>query len=111
MYKLFLILCMLGTDCKEIDHTEYIESPIVFETVADCQNYPYTGLLDSVLLDGWGCSHKAWGLVCINEKYDPKNPDLRILLPPRRPHWIELMSQKHHQAPHCWLYLNPHPQT
>ena len=85
MYKLFLILCLLGTDCKDMEHREYIESDVVFETVGDCQQYPYTGWLDSVLLDGWGCSHKTWGLVCLNEKYDPRNPDLRLLPPEEDP--------------------------
>ena len=85
MYKLFLILCLLGTDCKDMDQREYIESDQEFKTVYDCQQYPYDGWLDSILLDGYGCTHKTWGLVCLNSKYDPRNPDLKLLPPLQDP--------------------------
>jgi len=85
MYKLFLILCLLGTDCKDMDQREYIESEKIFDTIGDCQRYPYEGWLDSILASGKGCTYKTWGLVCLNEQYDPRNPDLKLLPPLQDP--------------------------
>ena len=85
MYKLFLILCLLGTDCKDIDQREYIQSEKLFENINDCQNYPYSGWLDSILIAGKGCKWKTWGLVCLDEKYDPRNPNLKLIPPEEDP--------------------------
>ena len=38
MYKLFVILCLLGTDCKDIDQRDYIQSEKLFENINDSQS-------------------------------------------------------------------------